>query len=51
MKISFSLRPLGSPRFMVLFSLGDQDLSFSGSSADEGKRVNEEEAESAEDLF
>jgi hypothetical protein len=31
--------------------LGNQTLSFSGSSADEDKRMNEEEAESAEILF
>jgi hypothetical protein len=34
-----------------LSQLGDQNRSFSGSSAVEDKRMNEEEAESAEILF
>jgi hypothetical protein len=52
MNISSSLRPLSSPRFVVVFSCwGDEDPSISGSSADEEKRMNEEEAKIAEVLF
>jgi len=51
MDMSSSLRPPGSPRFGVLFSSRGNKNLFSGSSADEDKRMNEEEAESAEILF
>jgi hypothetical protein len=49
MDISFSLRPPGSLRFMVIFYfLGNKNLSFFVSSTDKEKNMPEEEAESAE---
>jgi hypothetical protein len=49
MDILSPLRPPESLRFVVLFPFGgNQNLSFGGPSADNDKRMNAEEAESAE---